>query len=234
MIRLFCMLGVATGYYSGVNYVVHYSIESGQFVEIENHTYFELECSLAYYIQNTNSAPIVINYTSNLFVPTGSSIGQPYGVDLDVTFNTLSLNNYSNYQMSYDFTISYGANWHYYNSDDIYSSPTSTRITGQVNDYGGDNRIIERAEYSFKNCSFSAIDESILASYARSEGYRDGYDTAVLENDLNIGIWGLLEAAFNAANGILSVEILPGIRLWYLLGVPLAFGLIAFFLNLWR
>jgi hypothetical protein len=228
------MLGIATGYYSGTNYVVNYSIESGQFVKQSNNTYLELECSLQYYISNSNVARIVINYTASLFVPTGVSVGQPYGVDLDINFNTLGLDNYSSNQLSYDITVSYGASWHYYNAADIYSTPTSTQLKGVMNDYGGDNRIIERQEYSKKGCSFSAIDEAVLSSYARSEGYHQGYDAAVQENELNTGIWGLLEAAFNAANGVLSVEILPGIKLWYLLGVPLAFGLIAFFLNLWR
>ena len=65
-------------------------------------------------------------------------------------------------------------------------------------------------------------------------GYNAGYNAGVLESSAEHPIFKIFNAVFGVIDNVLQVEILPGIRLWYLLGVPLFFLILQFVLNLFR
>lgn len=64
--------------------------------------------------------------------------------------------------------------------------------------------------------------------------YYDGYEQGKKDQTQSEEIWQLFDVIFDVANNVLSVEILPGIRLWYLVGIPVFFLLLQFILNLFR
>lgn len=64
--------------------------------------------------------------------------------------------------------------------------------------------------------------------------YYEGYEQGMKDQIQSSDIWQLFDAIFNVANNVLSIEILPGIRLWYLIGIPVFFLLLQFILNLFR
>ena len=64
--------------------------------------------------------------------------------------------------------------------------------------------------------------------------YNEGYEQGKSEQTQSEEIWQLFDVIFDVTNNILSVEILPGIRLWYLVGIPIFFLLLQFILNLFR
>lgn len=65
-------------------------------------------------------------------------------------------------------------------------------------------------------------------------GYFDGYTEGEYNGSMTQPIFKLFNAVFRVVDNILSVEILPGIKIWYILGVPFVFLIIQFFINLWR
>lgn len=64
--------------------------------------------------------------------------------------------------------------------------------------------------------------------------YYEGYEQGRNDQTQSEEIWQLFDVIFNVANNILSIEILPGIKLWYLVGIPVFFLLLQFILNLFR
>lgn len=68
---------------------------------------------------------------------------------------------------------------------------------------------------------------SELASYNYNKGMQEGQKIGLkIENIIN----NLLEPI----DRFLQIEIYPGIKLWYIVAVPLFFSLLQFFLSLWR
>lgn len=65
-------------------------------------------------------------------------------------------------------------------------------------------------------------------------GYDDGYSAGVYDTSKEHALFKIFDAVFSVIDNVLQVEILPGIRLWYLLGVPLFFLILQFVLNLFR
>lgn len=64
--------------------------------------------------------------------------------------------------------------------------------------------------------------------------YYEGYEQGMTDQLQSSDIWQLFDTIFNVANNVLSIEILPGIRIWYLIGIPVFFLLLQFILNLFR
>lgn len=71
-----------------------------------------------------------------------------------------------------------------------------------------------------------------------ANGYREGYKTGYLtgqENGRADWDWSnFLKSIFTGIDGFLQVEILPKIKLWYLVAIPLVFGLLKFILGWFR
>ena len=64
--------------------------------------------------------------------------------------------------------------------------------------------------------------------------YNEGYEQGKSEQTQSEEIWKLFDVIFDVTNDIMSIEILPGIKLWYLVGIPVFFLLLQFILNLFR
>ena len=67
-----------------------------------------------------------------------------------------------------------------------------------------------------------------------TRGYDKGYEEGQINERQQHPLFKIFNAVFNVIDNVLSVEILPGIRLWYILGVPLFFLILQFVLNLFR
>ena len=65
-------------------------------------------------------------------------------------------------------------------------------------------------------------------------GFIDGYNKGLIDGNTETNIFTYLNGVFRAVDAFLSVEIIPGITLWAIVLIPIVFGVIAFFLNLWR
>lgn len=65
-------------------------------------------------------------------------------------------------------------------------------------------------------------------------GYYDGYEEGEYYGSMTQPIFKLFNAVFRTIDNVLQTEILPGIKLWYLVSIPLVFLIIQFFINLWR
>lgn len=60
-----------------------------------------------------------------------------------------------------------------------------------------------------------------------SAGYRNGINKQIIFPDIINGV-------FDALSNILNVEIFPSVKLWYIIGVPLILGVIAFIIGFFR
>lgn len=66
------------------------------------------------------------------------------------------------------------------------------------------------------------------------EGYKTGYSTGQEDGRSDWDWSNFLKSIFSGIDGFLQVEILPKIKLWYLVGIPLVFGLLKFILGWFR
>lgn len=62
-------------------------------------------------------------------------------------------------------------------------------------------------------------------------GYNNGYSEGIESNN---NIFDFILTAFNIVSSVLSVEILPNIRLWYIVAVPLVFSVVKFIIGWFR
>ena len=60
-----------------------------------------------------------------------------------------------------------------------------------------------------------------------NNGYLEGLEQGRADND-SYGIAPFVQSIFNGFGNMLSVEIFPSIKLWYLIGIPLIFGIVRF------
>lgn len=60
-----------------------------------------------------------------------------------------------------------------------------------------------------------------------NEGYQLGLEQGRAEND-SYGIAPFVQSIFNGFSTMLNVEIFPKIKLWYIIGIPLIFGIVKF------
>lgn len=80
--------------------------------------------------------------------------------------------------------------------------------------------------------------EAFLTGYEQGfedgkiEGYQEGFEEGA--NSGSSDIIKLLEQIFKSMDQILSVEILPNIKIWYLIGIPLVLSILHFILGWFR
>lgn len=63
-----------------------------------------------------------------------------------------------------------------------------------------------------------------------NEGYQEGLEQGRSEND-SYGITPFVQTIFNGFSTMLNVEIFPKIKLWYIIGIPLIFGVVKFIIG---
>ena len=78
-----------------------------------------------------------------------------------------------------------------------------------------------------------AITKEGLATASQNE-YNRGYKDGVANGQASAGEIPWLVSVFNTIDKCLSIEIFPGLKLWYVLSIPIIFSLIAFVLSFFR
>ena len=68
----------------------------------------------------------------------------------------------------------------------------------------------------------------------KNYGYNMGYNDGLANTNLVDSAISLVRGVFGALDTILNIEIIPGLKLSIILLVPIIFGVVSFFLNLWR
>lgn len=68
--------------------------------------------------------------------------------------------------------------------------------------------------------------------YGYKEGYNIGYNKAA--SDSNVGSYDWLTSIFNTLKTIFELELLPGLKLGYLIGIPFVITLVAFIISWFR
>lgn len=66
------------------------------------------------------------------------------------------------------------------------------------------------------------------------DGYNRGYSDGLANTDVVDSAIALVKGVFSGIDTVLNIEIIPGLKLSIILLVPVVFGVVSFFLNLWR
>lgn len=66
------------------------------------------------------------------------------------------------------------------------------------------------------------------------DGYNRGYSDGLANTDVVDSAIALVKGVFSGIDTLLNIEIIPGLKLSIILLVPIVFGVVSFFLNLWR
>lgn len=156
---------------------------------------------------------------------------------------------------SFSDSITIGGNWSTKLYFDIYGEYNnigtnyidSHQVGSGLNLY---NKIID--EYSIKELSFDdriittgfpsnlsfsvdtygavAYQEANFENYS-SQDYEAGYHRGYSDGKESFGIEDNIEQVFNGLIGVLNIEIFPNFKLWYVIGIPLLFSILAFALR---
>lgn len=171
----------------------------------------------------------------------------------------ISLNKDSNkidfYSFSYIFYTRYynskNNNYVDYTSERIrpYKNITTTIDPLKINENLGYNYTISQvtkidaSQLSAFNANFThqgsssrdilVITKEGLTTAAEQEYYR-GYKDGVANGQASAGEIPWLVSVFNTIDKCLSIEIFPGLKLWYVVAIPIVFSLIAFVLSFFR
>ena len=70
--------------------------------------------------------------------------------------------------------------------------------------------------------------------YGQQIGYNDGYNDGVVSGSNNFNILNLIRSLFDLVWGVLNVEMLPNIKLIYIVSIPLILSVIKFILGWFR
>lgn len=179
----------------------------------ENYNYNEIEhiitdISFDYieYIQTYDSATLTINYTIETYA------SDRYGNDtaLKLFQDTTHVYREMNFNMTYSATYS-----------PLYNL---IRLQKDLRGLSYD----EGYQEGYDDGYHDGEEEGYM------NGYFDGYEEGEYYGSMTQPIYKLFNAVFRVVDNVLSVEILPGIKIWYILGVPFVFLIIQFFINLWR
>lgn len=158
------------------------------------------------YIQTYDSATLTINYT----LETYASDRNGYDTAFKIIQDSIRI------YREIDFNIPYRASF-----DPLYDS---VRLEKDLRGLSYD----EIYQDGYDDGYHDGEEEGYL------NGYYDGYEEGEYYGSMTQPIFKLFNAVFRVIDNVLSVEILPGIKIWYVLGVPFVFLIIQFFINLWR
>lgn len=231
MIHLMVMLGVVTGYYSGTNYEVKYNTDYGVFIKEDANWYYNYTFELWYQRPGTTSTNLIINSpTISRYVPTNNESTKPYGVVVELEFTTLGTNNVNSYQMDYEIRVNAGYTWYYYDGATIYNTDTYT-LNGYLNDYNGDNRLLDRTEYGGRQVKYSVVDNDLLQEYAYSEGRTQGQNEGRAEGNGVNNVISWFGNVWDALTNFLNLEIAPNVKIGGLITIPIVIGALMFALK---
>jgi len=94
-----------------------------------------------------------------------------------------------------------------------------------------------QSNYDWSVGYLSALANSSLREAAASGSYQSGYDEGLAlgqAQSAEVSAWTIFENIWTGLDVIMSVEILPNFKLWYLVGLPLATSLILWIVGLFR
>ena len=133
--------------------------------------------------------------------------------------NSMYLNNTIGLSMSSFQTDEANQNWDFY--------------TAQYDDYN----LVSAESYDIQQGDFffSVALGQYYYNLGYSEGEENGYNQGVLDGQKDgFGIEPFFRSIFNVIDSIGQIEIFPNIKLYFILGIPIIFGVLAFVLNLFR
>lgn len=151
----------------------------------------------------------------------------------------------------YDFMILSGQGidgGDYQTNDIVFSSFESNQNGVFISTYSVQQNLLTATPFSYQS-DYSqgyedgyyagrneGIEEGYQQGYVDGEenGFNDGYQMGIeqglAEND-SYGIAPFVQSIFNGFSTMLNVEIFPKIKLWYLIGIPLIFGIVRFIIG---
>lgn len=94
-----------------------------------------------------------------------------------------------------------------------------------------------QSKYDWSVGYLSALANASLREAAAKGSYQSGYDTGLAlgqAQSAEVSAWTIFENIWTGLDVIMSVEILPNFKLWYLVGLPLATSLILWIVGLFR
>lgn len=209
-------------------------------------------------VNKEDNVPI-ININSSIYVylwDVNNNFNAPFpGVATDVSIiienNEFVIGTIPVNTAEYDFMILSGqgiAGGDYQTNDIVFSSFESKQNGVFISSYSEQQNLLVATPFSYKS-DYSqgyedgydsgkneGIEEGYQQGYEDGEenGFNDGYQMGLeqgrSEND-SYGIAPFVQSIFNGFSTMLNVEIFPKIKLWYLIGIPLIFGIVRFIIG---
>lgn len=118
-------------------------------------------------------------------------------------------------------------------NDNIFYDINDIRANTSVRDF----RIYFNTDYAGYNNGYDAGWDKGYESgfdYGQELGYNNGYNDGVIAGSNNFNILDFIRALFDLIWGVLSVEMLPNIKLVYIVAIPLVLSVIKFILGWFR
>ena len=146
---------------------------------------------------------------------------------------------YAYYEGSESIISENNNNWYKFNLKNIFNSNVSNKQeTCDINIIKLDTHINGNTEYAHitqLNNYICFIDDSNFSKVSYDSGFTDGYNVGKNEAvDQSLWIYSFTRSVFNGFAQVLNVEILPNIRLGYLIAIPLVLSVLRFILGFFK
>ena len=146
---------------------------------------------------------------------------------------------YAYYEGSESIISENNNNWYKFNLKNIFNSNVSTKqetcniniatLKTHDNNNTGYGQIMQLNNY------ICFIDDSNFSQVSYDSGFTDGYNVGKNEAvDQSLWIYSFTRSVFNGFAQVLNVEILPNIRLGYLIAIPLVLSVLRFILGFFK
>ena len=146
---------------------------------------------------------------------------------------------YAYYEGSESIISENNNNWYKFNLKNIFNSNVSNKQdTCDINIIKLDTHINGNTEYAHiaqLNNYICFIDDNNFSKVSYDSGFTDGYNVGKNETvDQSLWIYSFTRSVFNGFAQVLNVEILPNIRLGYLIAIPLVLSVLRFILGFFK
>lgn len=146
---------------------------------------------------------------------------------------------YAFYEGSESIISENNNNWYKFNLKNIFNSNVSNKQeTCDINIITLDTHINGNNGYAHitqLNNYICFIDDSKFSQVSYDSGFTDGYNVGKNEAvDQSLWIYSFTRSVFNGFAQVLNVEILPNIRLGYLIAIPLVLSVLRFILGFFK
>ena len=146
---------------------------------------------------------------------------------------------YAYYEGSESIISENNNNWYKFNLKNIFNSNVSNKQeTCDINIIKLDTHINGNTDYAHitqLNNYICFIDDSNFSKVSYDSGFTDGYNVGKNEAvDQSLWIYSFTRSVFNGFAQVLNVEILPNIRLGYLIAIPLVLSVLRFILGFFK